>query len=87
MITPAVDKLTQNGKYNRYTLCIAASKCARKVTEEYLVEIKKEYAPSDKEQIKKRSELRDEKPLKIALNRIIDGKYEINDESIDLSDR
>lgn len=36
MIYPSVDELTQNNKYNRYTLVIAVAKCARMVTDEYV---------------------------------------------------
>ena len=38
MITPSLDSLTQDNKYNRYTLVIAVAKCARKVTEEYVAQ-------------------------------------------------
>ena len=34
MIYPPIEELTNN-KYNRYMLVIAASKCARMVTDEY----------------------------------------------------
>ena len=36
MIAPSVDELTQQNKYNRYTLVIAVAKCARMVTDEYV---------------------------------------------------
>ena len=36
MIYPSVEELSQGGKYNRYTLCIATAKCARMVTDEYV---------------------------------------------------
>ena len=33
MIDPSIEEITK-GKYNRYSLVIAAAKCARKITEE-----------------------------------------------------
>ena len=35
MITPSVDSLSQDNKYNRYTLAIAIAKCAKEATKEY----------------------------------------------------
>ena len=36
LIKPGIEQLSENGKYNRYVLCIAAAKCARKVSDEYV---------------------------------------------------
>ena len=89
MIYPSIEELTQNGKYNRYELCIAASKCARMVTEEYVEQ--REYAEkllANKETDKSlasliKREYRDEKAVKTAINRIYQGAYHIVDSSID----
>ena len=89
MIYPPIEELTNN-KYNRYMLVIAASKCARMVTDEYcnqracvekLIE-KKQTDKSIASQIK--SELRDDKAVKTAINRLYKGSYRIVDESLDV---
>lgn len=83
MIIPSIDDLSQNGKYNRYTLVIAASKCARVLTDEYVKQ--REYAEkliSNKETDKSlismiKREYRDEKAVKSAINRLYEGEFEI----------
>ena len=37
MITPSIAELTQ-GKFNRYTLVIATAKCAKMITDEYVMQ-------------------------------------------------
>lgn len=89
MITPSVDELTQNNKYNRYTLVIAVAKCARKVTEEYVAQrevaermlANKETDKSLAALIKK--DFRDEKAVRIGINRLNAGEYRINDDTLD----
>ncbi len=89
MIYPSVDELSKNGKYNRYTLVIAASKCARMVTDEYVEQretaekmlANKETDKSLSSMIKK--EIRDEKAVKTAINRLYKGEYKIVEESVD----
>ena len=89
MIYPPIEELTNN-KYNRYMLVIAASKCARMVTDEYcnqraVVEKLIQNKQTDKtiaSQIK--SELRDDKAVKTAINRLYKGNYRIVDESLDV---
>ena len=91
MITPSLDKLTQNNKYNRYTLVIAVAKCARAVTDEYVSQreaaermlANKETDKSLAALIKK--DFRDEKAVRIGINRLNDGEYRIDDSSIDLN--
>ena len=83
MIYPSISDLSQNGKYNRYTLVIAASKCARVLTDEYVKQ--REYAEkliankaTDKSLISMiKKEYRDEKAVKIAIGRIHKGEYKI----------
>lgn len=91
MITPSLDKLTQDNKYNRYTLVIAVAKCARAVTDEYVAQreaaermlANKETDKSLAALIKK--DFRDEKAVRIGINRLNEGEYRIDDNSIDLT--
>ncbi len=88
MITPSLDSLTQNNKYNRYTLVIAVAKCARMVTDEYVAQrevaermlANKETDKSIAALIKK--DYRDEKAVRIGINRLHSGEYRIDDSSI-----
>ena len=81
MINPSVDELTQHGKYNRYTLCIATAKCAREVTGEYLDAV--ENHEIDLKDTKTTYPLRDEKAVGIAVGRLKNGEYKIVDDSLD----
>ncbi len=84
MIYPSTEELSQ-GKYNRYTLVIAVSKCARMVTDEYVQQREtaerllatKETDKSLSSLIKK--EFRDEKSVRTAINRLQSGAYRIVD--------
>lgn len=88
MITPFLDKLTHNNKYNRYTLVIAVAKCARAVTDEYVAQreiaekmlANKETDKSLAALIKK--DFRDEKAVRIGINRLDEGEYCIDDSSL-----
>ena len=88
MITTSLDSLTQDNKYNRYTLVIAVAKCARKVTEEYVAQREEaERMLANKETDKSLSALikkdyRDEKAVRIGINRLYNGEYVIDDSSI-----
>ena len=88
MITPSLDSLTQDNKYNRYTLVIAVAKCARKVTDEYVAQREEaERMLANKETDKSLSALiskdyRDEKAVRIGINRLSNGEYVIDDSSI-----
>ncbi len=90
MIYPSVDELTQNNKYNRYTLVIAIAKCARMVTDEYVYQrevaermlANKETDKSLAALIKK--DFRDEKAVRIGINRLYQGEYRIDDDTLDL---
>ncbi len=89
MIYPPIEELTNN-KYNRYMLVIAASKCARMVTNEYceqraVIEKLMQNKQADKNIASSiKSELRDEKAVKTAINRLYKGSYKIVDESLDV---
>lgn len=88
MIYPTPEQLSGNGKYNRYTLVIASAKCARAITEDYVEQraaaekllANKETDKSIASMIKK--EIRDEKAVTTAVNRLKDGEYVIVDESV-----
>ena len=90
MIYPSVEELSQGGKYNRYTLCIATAKCARMVTDEYVRQREQaEKLINNKETDKSlasmiKRDIRDEKAVKNAINRLNQGEYRINDDTIHL---
>lgn len=86
IIKPGIEQLSEDGKYNRYVLCIAVAKGARMVTDEYLEQLNKAMSLS-KDSVKNASlmipkELRDEKAVKIAVKRLAEHEYEIDDETI-----
>lgn len=93
MIYPSIDELSQDGKYNRYTLVIATAKCARIVTDEYVEQ--REHAEkliANKETEKSlasmiRREIRDEKAVKNALNRLNNGQFRINDATVPYAEK
>ena len=83
MIKPAIDDILQLG-YNRYTMVVATAKCARLVTDEYIAQ------NEDAERVLEnrdggakpmpglvRRETRDEKPVIVAINRLLSGEYRI----------
>ena len=82
MIYPSTEELCQ-GKYNRYMIVIAVAKCARMVTDEYVQQravaermlAAKETDKSIASMIKK--EVRDEKSVRTAINRLQNGTYQI----------
>lgn len=78
MLYPTIEDLTQ-GKYNRYELALATAKCARLITNEYVRQheiaekagTKEAHAAIDRE-------LRDDKAVKVAINRMYRGEYRID---------
>ena len=83
MLYPTIEELTQ-GKYNRYELALAAAKCARLITDEYVRqhEVAEKSLAGSKESERSLTsmidrELRDEKAVKVAINRIHRGEYRI----------
>ena len=83
MIYPPISELTDGNRHNRYELVIAVAKGARKVTSEYLeMRARAEKMISDKETEKSilqliDEEYRDQKPVRIAITRLHEGKYEM----------
>ena len=83
MIYPTFSELTKD-QFNRYQLAIATAKCARIVTDEYVKqrEEAEKTVLGNKESEKPLQamidkELKDEKAVKIAINRIHKGEYSI----------
>ena len=83
MIYPTFSELTKD-KFNRYQLALATAKCARIVTDEYVKqrETAEKAVAGGKESEKSiinmiDKELKDEKAVKIAINRIHKGEFEI----------
>ena len=83
MLHPTFSELSQD-KFNRYQLAIAAAKCARQVTDEYVSqrEAAEKTQTGNKETDKPVStmidaQLKDEKAVKIAIERIYNGQYTI----------
>ena len=82
MIFPSINDLSK-GKYNKYMLVIATAKCARVITDEYVMQ--REFAEkkiASKETDKSiaaliKKEYRDEKAVKTAVNRLYEGRFEI----------
>lgn len=83
MVDPSIDTLMDNGKHNRYAVCLATAKCAREITDEYMRQketaerllANKDTDKSIVSLIKK--EYRDEKAVRNAINRIVDGEFVI----------
>ena len=83
MLHPTFSELSKD-KFNRYQLAIAAAKCAREVTDEYVSqrEAAEKSQTGNKETDKPVStmidaQLKDEKAVKIAIERIYNGQYTI----------
>lgn len=85
MLHPTIEELTQ-GKYNRYELALATAKCARIITDEYVSQrdAAEKSITGNKETDRPLNqmidrELRDEKAVKVAIGRIYEGKYVIEE--------
>ena len=84
MIHPTIQELTYDGKFNRYELALATAKCARKITNEYVRQrdAAEKAMTGNKETDKPLMnmidrEYRDEKAVKIAINKMHAGEYTI----------
>ena len=83
MIYPTFSELTKD-QFNRYQLALATARCARLVTDEYVKqrEAAEKFSTGNKDTDKPLQtmidkELKDEKAVKIAINRIHKGEYAI----------
>ena len=84
MIHPTIQELTYDGKFNRYELALATAKCARKITYEYARQrdAAEKAMTGNKDTDKPLMnmidrEYRDEKAVKIAINKMHAGEYTI----------
>ncbi len=91
MLYPTIDQLTK-GKFNRYELALATAKCARLITNEYVRQhdAAEKSITGNKETDRPINtmidpELRDEKAVHVAVNRLKDGVYCIDPEAGDIS--
>ena len=88
MIKPTIQELTK-GNFNRYELAIATAKGARLITEEYVRQrTEAERAAGTKEGERSVAnmidkELKDEKAVRLAIDRIDAGNYVIVEEEED----
>lgn len=88
MIKPTIQELTK-GEYNRYELALAAAKGARIITDEYVRQrTEAERAAGVKEGEKPIATmidkaLKDEKAVRLSIDRINDGNFVIVDETPD----
>ena len=84
MLHPTIEELTK-GQYNRYELALATAKCARLITDEYVRQhdAAEKSITGNKETDRPINtmidrELRDEKAVHVAVNRLYEGEYVID---------
>ena len=84
MLYPTIDELTK-GEFNRYELALATAKCARVITNEYVRQhdAAEKSITGNKETDRPLNtmidrELRDEKAVHVAVNRLNEGAYVID---------
>ena len=83
MIYPTIDELS-GGKLNRYEVVVGVAKCARIVTDDYVeMKAKAQKMIENHETDKSVAALidpvyRDQKAVKIALGKILDGDFEMH---------
>ena len=90
MLYPTIEELTQ-GKFNRYELALATAKCARLITNEYVRQhdLAEKSITGNKETDRPLNtmidrELRDEKAVHVAVNRLRDGAFIIDPNAGDI---
>ena len=69
MVKPSIDQLT-NTEFNRYVLVIATAKSARHITDNQNLAKKATEAPAKVEAVAAKEEYPDEKPVKLAINKL-----------------
>ncbi len=91
MLYPTIEELTK-GQFNRYELALATAKCARLITNEYVRQhdAAEKSITGNKETDKPLNtmidrELRDEKAVHVAVNRLNEGVYVIDPEAGDIA--
>lgn len=85
MVKPSIDQLTNN-EFNRYVLVIATAKSARHITDsQNLAKISEQNADKAKLEIEKagaKEEYPDEKPVKLAINKLYCGDFKITEDTL-----
>ena len=87
MIYPPIPELTENYRHNRYELVIAVAKGAHKVTGENLSKRANAQRKIAEEKVDKPMltlidpEYRDQKAIRIAISRLHEGKYRMQNEA------
>ena len=82
MIYPTIEQLSKGG-FNRYELVVGVAKCARIVTDEYYeMKARAQKLIENHETEKPLSaliepEYRDQKPVKIAIAKLVDGRFKL----------
>ena len=82
MMYPTIDELTK-GKFNRYELVVGVAKCARIVTDEYVAMRNKAQKRIDNRETDKSlfsqidPEYRDQKAVRIAISKMVEGRFEM----------
>ena len=82
MIYPTIEQLTGNN-FNRYELVVGVAKCARIVTDEYVEMKNKAQKMVENHETDKTvaqlidPEYKDQKAVKIAISKILDGRFEL----------
>jgi DNA-directed RNA polymerase subunit K/omega len=83
MLYPTIDQLTKD-EFNRYELALAAAKCARILTDEYVEqrEAAERASTGNKEADRNlinmiNKEYRDEKAVKLAISKLHNGNYKM----------
>lgn len=83
MINPSIDQLTKGGQFNRYALVIATAKCAKVVTDDYVIQRERaEKMIADKKTDKTiaaliDTDIRDNKAVENAVQRLYRGDFNI----------
>ena len=81
MVKPSIDQLTNN-EFNRYVLVIATAKSARHITDNQNLAEKATEAPAKVEAVAAKEEYPDEKPVKLAINKLYCGDFKITEETL-----
>ena len=82
MIYPTIDQLG-DGTFNRYELVVGVAKCARIVTDEYVEMKAKAQKMIENHETDKPlsalidSEYKDQKAVKIAIGKLVDGRFKL----------
>ncbi len=85
MMYPTIEELTK-GEFNRYELVVGVAKCARIVTDEYVAMRNKAQKRIDNRETDKSlfsqidPEYRDQKAVRIAISKMVEGRFEMSRE-------